>query len=328
MNDLYLKAFMTATSYLSDKLWRASYSLSAYQREHCEEIRLRIGRSAKAYVDGSYITLTDKGNVPIVTKDDINHLIQKATKLSIHSFCEQIKMGFITTDEGHRIGICGEIVQAGDNINTIKNISSVNIRITKPNVIASNKIINYIMEDKLKNTLVISEAGYGKTTLLREIAKNLSLKYATSIVDERYELAGNRASGHSIFDVGDCDVISGGNKRDALNMIIRNMASKVIIIDEITNENDAEFIKRISYCGNKLFVSAHCGSINELYNRPIYKTMIDSEIFELIIQIDCVKSQRNYRVFSMEEYNDIKDNRNGYDDFIKLGNRHFFEQML
>lgn len=328
MNEYFTKAFMTAVAYLPDNIWRACYSLNLIQRESCEEIRLRLGKHPKALVQGKYVTLTDKGISSTVNKEDINFIIKKATKNSLHTYSEQIKNGYITTDEGHRLGLCGEVVTDGGNISTLRNISSINLRIAKPCYNFAENIVDYYKRQGVSNTLIISEAGDGKTSLLRELARRLSGYYSVVIVDERYEISGVKKEGKCVFDVGDCDVISGGSKFETINFAIRNMSPQIIIADEITNETDADVIKRVSYCGSKTIVSAHCSNINELYKRPIYKDLIYFNIFDTIIQIDRLDEVRNYRLFTSEDSNDNKNNRNGCNGGIILGNRVFYEQKL
>ena len=60
-------------------------------------------------------------------------------------------------------------------IRTIRNISSLNIRICREVKGCSNEIMKYIAEnDRVYNTLIISPPKCGKTTILRDIARNIS----------------------------------------------------------------------------------------------------------------------------------------------------------
>jgi len=328
MNEVIRKSFLSATAYLTDSLWRAVFSMTPEQQENCEEIRIRVGRPSKAYVNGKYITLTDKGVVPIIKQDDINNILSRLSNKSFHTYSGQIKNGFITTPEGHRVGLAGEAVYRNGEIITLKNITSLNLRIAKPYYGMANKLLSTIYFTDLHNTLVISKPGAGKTTLLRDISKYLSEKHCVSIVDERYELAGFNSDAKHYFNIGDCDVFSGGNKDNMIEIAIRTMTPDVVVIDEITSEKDIETICKFSYSGCKYIASAHCNNIYDLNDRPLYKRLIEAQIFHRIIKIDTSGGVRSYTIYSMEDSNNVEDSGFIHDSYILLGNRFFSEQKL
>ena len=287
------KAFLTAANYLPERLWRAAFSLSQKEREICEEIRIRRGRQPKALVGGRYIALTYKGAGLTVTKEDIEDILQRATKGSVHTYSEQINNGYITTDEGHRIGVSGEILCENETVRNVKSISCVNIRIAKPCIGTADGIVKYLYAGGFVNTLIISEPGGGKTTLLRDMCRALSKQYNISIVDERYEIAGNRSQKFS-FDIGDCDVVSGGTKQRGIETMIRSMSPQIIALDEITSAEDTEAIFEIIGCGVGILATAHSGSAAELNKRELYRKLLDEKIFKKAIEIQLEKGQRRY----------------------------------
>lgn len=321
------KAFLTAANYLPERLWRAAFSLSQREREICEEIRIRRGRQPKALVGGRYIALTYKGAGLTVTKEDIEDILQRATKGSVHTYSEQINNGYITTDEGHRIGVSGEILCENETVRNVKSISCVNIRIAKPCIGTADGIVKYLYTGGFVNTLIISEPGGGKTTLLRDMCRALSKQYNISIVDERYEIAGNRSQKFS-FDIGDCDVVSGGTKQRGIETMIRSMSPQIIALDEITEEKDVDMICRTIYCGCRFLATAHTLGIKSFYNRPIYKKLVDSDIFDNILYIDNENGKRHYYAYVREAKMNDKSDRNTLDSGIMLGDRYFSEQRI
>jgi len=327
MRSESLKSFLTAVNYLPDRLWAAAFSLDLDQREKCEEIRLRKGRHPKALVCGKYITLTYKSEALNVTTDDILVAIQRATKASVYSCTEQLSNGFITTSEGHRIGVAGEIVAEGNRIITIKNISSLNLRIAKPYTGFADKLVKDTYKNGFMNTVIVSEAGAGKTTLLRDMARALSKSYAVSVADERFEIAGSRGE-KSGFDIGDCDVISGGQKRLVLENILRSMSPDIIALDEISSENDIEVIKKMAYCGAGFLLTTHGGEIGDLQRRIVYRPLLTDGIFDVIIKIENREGNRLYRVYTAEEDVNAEDRGNDFNNTVKLGSRVFRQQML
>lgn len=71
-------------------------------------------------------------------------------------------IGFITITGGHRVGIVGTVVEENNRIININNISSLNIRIAREVIGASENILKYVLNYKGKNiynTLIVSAPG-------------------------------------------------------------------------------------------------------------------------------------------------------------------------
>lgn len=166
--------------------------------EEVQEIRIKIGKPIIIV-----LSFQEKILDYIATKDDLRYMISKISNYSLYAFEEEIKQGYITLKGGHRVGLAGECVISKGEVRTIKNISSLNIRICKEIVGASNKVMRLITENnRVYNTLIVSPPKCGKTTILRDISRNLSngmyqinLKgKKVTIVDERSEIAADRKS--------------------------------------------------------------------------------------------------------------------------------------
>ena len=327
MRSDFSKAFLSAVNYLPDKLWRAAFSLSPDQRAECEEVRLRVGRPPKALVGGKYITLTSSGEIVVVTADDVSEILERATGHSVHTYSSQIASGFITTPEGHRLGIAGECYTVGDQVQTIRNISCLNLRISKPHIRLADKLVEKLYHNGFASTLIISPPGGGKTSLLRDMSRVLSRKYSVSIVDERYEIGGCiKACRYN--DIGDCDVISGISKSAGIDAVMRSMSPQIIALDEITQEQDVESICKTAYCGCAFLVTAHANCPEDLNQRPIYRKLMNSNLFDVVIRIDNQKGKRYYTAYIKESECSVENHRNIADSCILLGNRFFAEQEL
>ncbi len=163
---------------------------------HVSEIRIRRGQPVIIEYKGSYkyinkYGISDSANNAIIVRE-IEPIIFSATNGCVYNFTEQMKSGFITVEHGVRIGIAGEYVTQNEAVNTIKDITSLNIRIPHNIVGCANFIVRKLLSDGLKSFLLFSKPGLGKTTMLRDIAIHLSnmQKYNILVFDERNEISG------------------------------------------------------------------------------------------------------------------------------------------
>lgn len=263
------------------------HCLKNYNIKEVYEIRLRRGSPIVINYNGQNVNLLDERK-KFVCADEcvIDYVLKQATKHSIYAYNHQIKQGFITTSGGVRLGISGESVNSDMFMpTTIKNINSINIRVPHEVVGCSSNIFKYIYSKDcgVKNTLIISPPGAGKTTFLRDIAKSLSCVdkiFNCLIVDERFEIA-SVVDGEKMLDVG-CysDVVSGANKMFAFTNAIRAMRPDVIITDEIIGSDDVLACERAVRSGVKVIASVHANSHRDLMNKEEFKQAIINKVFD------------------------------------------------
>lgn len=256
------------------------------------EIHMRLGKPLCInYSDGRFY-LNAKGNLtPIpnstlkVTREHIDEAIEIATSSSVYSVRDQIKNGYITIAGGHRIGITGTAVIKEDKVSFIKDISGLNYRLTGEVIGAADEVVPMILKGGgIKNTLIISPPGAGKTTMLRDIVRQLSYKsYRVSVVDERSEIAA-LCEGRSAFDLGfSTDVLEGVDKADGMLMVLRSMSPDVIVTDEIGKQSDIDAIERITNSGAAVIATIHGRNIDMIKRRDDLKRML--KFFDLIITL-------------------------------------------
>lgn len=251
-----------------------------------QEIRVRVCRPL--------IFTTNNGEIVsdlVISKEDINFILQRISNYSLYAYEEEIKQGFITIKGGHRVGIAGECVMDGGQIKTIKNISSLNIRICREVIGCSNKLMKYISESgRVYNTLIISPPKCGKTTLLRDISRNLSKeKIKISIVDERSEIAAC-FQGIPQMNIGiRSDVLDNCLKSEGMILAIRSLSPDVIICDEIGTKKDVEALIKAFNSGVNLITTIHGYSIEDISRREVFHDLFVDAILQRII----VLSNRN-----------------------------------
>lgn len=258
-----------------------------------QEIRIKIGRPIILN-----LSMCEKVLDYRVTSDDLKYMISKISNYSLYAFEEEIKQGYITLKGGHRVGLAGECVLSKGEVRTIKNISSLNIRICREIIGASNKVMKLISEnDRVYNTLIVSPPKCGKTTILRDIARNISngmyqinLKgKKVTIVDERSEIAACY-NGIPQMNVGiRTDILDNCLKKSGMIMAIRSLSPEVLICDEIGTDGDLEALNMAFNSGVNIIVTVHGYNIEDIYSRSVFKELIDKCILERII----VLSNRN-----------------------------------
>ena len=229
------------------------------------EIRLRVNYPVKINVLGEKTTLKDKnGKELIVSYDDLMEVINNVTENSIYAFNDKILKGFITTKNGVRIGLSGEVVVDNNKIVTLKNFTSLNIRLSREVFGASDLIYNKIFNKEMYNTLIVAPPFSGKTTILKDLIRRINLEknYDVLVIDERGEFF--NVKGENI------DVIRYGDKADAFLLGLRSLSPEVIIMDELATEKDFLNIEYALSCGIKIIATIHGESINDLIKKPYF----------------------------------------------------------
>ena len=262
------------------------------------EIRIRNKAPICLNVNGEYRLISSSGfarglsDAWVATEQIIDYILARATNSSYYSVGNQIRHGFVTFDGGIRIGICGETVVDEKGVKTIKNISSLNIRIPHEIRNCALTAMNFIASNGIKNTLLIAPPGAGKTTFLRDIARTMSQTKGIKnvlVVDERYEIAAAH-SGYPSMDVGPfTDVISGCSKEYGLREGLRSLKPNVVICDELATYEDLLAVSEAMSSGVKVIASAHAFDHVELSKKSQFAEVFKKKLFQRYVVI----SERN-----------------------------------
>lgn len=258
-----------------------------------QEIRIRVDKPLIYQVGNKELI-----NQYIPRAEDIKTIIQRMSNYSIYAFEEEIKQGYITIKGGHRVGICGRCIIEKNEVKTIKNIGSINIRICREVLSCSDSIMKFIVSNnEVINTIIISPPKCGKTTLIRDITRNISEGMATvnfngkkvCVIDERSEI-GACYNGVPQLQVGiRTDILDGCPKSEGIMMAIRSMSPDVVLCDEIGTNKDMNSILTALNSGVNLITTIHGYGIEDLYSRPVFKEIIENKVFKRAIVLSSRK---------------------------------------
>lgn len=274
-------------SYISNEIIKLNCSKSI------TEIRLRSKNKAIIICGKDEITINC-----IITPKVILEILLNVSKNSIYAIQNDINNGFVVIKGGHRIGISGEVVYVEDKIKNIKNICSLNIRVSRQIYGCADSILpQIIFQNEFLNTLIVSPPGCGKTTLIRDIVRQISngipsLNFRgknVALIDERGEIA-SVYEGVASLDVGvRTDIMSNVNKATGMKMMIRSMAPDIIATDEIGKKEDIVAIKEAILSGVKVIFTMHGDSIKSILKNENIKELLDLNIFSRIILLSSGK---------------------------------------
>jgi len=270
--------------YFNGNIYSAVSQIPEFMLDDIQEIRLRVNKPLavmhgfkSAYITPNGNLTCNPSNTVTVTEHEINQCFEAVCQYSVHSFKHEICDGFVTLKGGHRVGLCGTTVIHNNTIENIKNISSLNFRISHQVKGCAEKLYKEIFLHGLCNILIAGAPMSGKTTLLRDLTRILGNNYKTSVIDERGEIAAVW-NGIPQNDIGiNTDIFDGYPKTEGISAAVRVMSPQIIVCDEIGGDNDMTAVKHASYSGVCVAATIHATDISELIQRT------GTDVFDKIV---------------------------------------------
>ncbi len=265
--------------------------------EQVQEIRLRIHAPLLMICNNREYYITPEGHLSVraeeaylVTRQALKETLEYMSSYSLYAFEEEMKQGFITIQGGHRIGIAGKTITDEHGIRSMKFISFINVRLSHQIKGCASMVLPYLYEGgAVLHTLIISPPRCGKTTLLRDIIRQVSngtkveAGVTVGVVDERSEI-GACYQGVPQNELGiRTDILDCCPKVQGMMMLIRTMSPQVIAVDEIGSREDLDAIEHVMNCGCKLIATVHGSSIEDIKQKPVLRKLVMERWFQRYI---------------------------------------------
>lgn len=261
--------------------------VDAYGNKTLQELRLRKGLPPELVCSDGQVVLSQQ-----IKEEDLQFVINCASQYSPW-LSATLSDGYITAPGGHRIGVCGTAITENGIMRGIRDPSSLCIRVARdfPGIADQAEL-------KDGSVLIIGPPGSGKTTFLRDLIRQRSqhLPGAISVVDERGELFPISRYEEAFFPGSRTDILRFCEKPHGIATVLKTMGPTCIAVDEITDDRDCIALQQAGWCGVSILGTAHAWDSNDLKNRPVYRVLIQSGIFQKIVMMKQDKSWKIERI--------------------------------
>ncbi|MBQ8965252.1 stage III sporulation protein AA [Ruminococcus sp.] len=280
------KGLMSALKLLPEHIIQKLEVLPEEKISQIREIRLRTGRPPTLTCVEGAEKIPD---CPEVTKEDIAETAARAFRNSIHSSTDRLCAGYVTYENGCRVGLSGTACRENGKIVSIKQISSLCIRIPREIIGCSEDIFQSCLSERPASLLICGAPSSGKTTYLRDLTRLCGGRYRTALIDERGELAGI-SFGIPTNDVGLLtDIFDDYPRKEAIETAVRAMSPQMIVCDEIGSAEDVQTLGYAIRSGVSLIATCHCGDLEDLANKPNISELIKTQIFDYAVLLENCK---------------------------------------
>lgn len=270
---------MTPVDRLAERLGGELGALLMREQAQATELRLRSGQASRlCRMDGSEIA------GPVLDAASMQSIVARLCGDSIYAFEEELRQGYFTAEGGVRVGVCGRTGARSGAVCCISDVTSLCIRIPREVRGCADALLPLVWREVVHSTLILSPPGMGKTTLLRELIRQLSDGgWNVAVADERREIAACW-NGEAQLDVGArTDVMDGCPKAQALPLLIRACAPQVLAADEIGCAADAVALRDARRCGAAVIATAHASSFDDALRRAAIAGILREKIFDRMV---------------------------------------------
>ncbi len=249
--------------------------------ENIQEIRLRADAPVTVSLPQGERYLTRHG-LSRLRQSDGFYCSQKQLEACFFAFCGhsvyahqwELEQGYIAVEGGIRVGVAGTAVIRDGGVSAVREITALCIRLPRRLAGCARPLVPWVWEgDAAVSTLLVGPPSCGKTTLLRDLAVQLSARHRrVAVVDERGELSwGDALKG--------CDVLRGYPKAVAIRQAVRCLAPDIILLDELGDDTEMQAVADCAHAGVAVVASLHGYRPQQMAHQPFVEKLIRRGVF-------------------------------------------------
>ncbi len=276
-----MESYRQVVNYLPHWLRPMLDGLPTEQAASVQEIRLRSNGPILLVTTDSVLAVTPGFQL---TQNQLEDILFVLCGGSIYAHEAEIAQGFIELTGGHRVGIGGKYVKVNSGQLVLQKVLSLNIRIARFDTGTLPPELIQILQTSFSALMIAGEPGSGKTTLLRSMVRFFSLQNTLcTVIDERSEIFPPGA-----YNSSGCDCIQGLNKITAIEMALRTLAPRVLLVDELVSLEETKLLEIGAHTGVNLVITMHASSLQELEQ----KVQVQYLLRKKILRHTCILSGR------------------------------------
>lgn len=256
------------------------------------EIRIRRGKPLSLTLArgecGSY-GYGENHVCPLVVHDDLmNRIIAALCHNSLYSHMDSMTEGYIALKEGVRVGVVGKAVCEDGKIKNLSSVNSLNIRIPHFIYNISIEIYTYLAKKSFsESVLIFSPPNMGKTTILRDLIRQLSSgapPRRVAVIDTRCEI-----ETEPLHESCHIDFLSGYPRGKGIEIATRTLSPQYIVCDEIGGREEVVSLLSAQNAGVPVIATAHASNIEELLLRENIRILHEHHLFSEYIGVRGVR---------------------------------------
>ena len=226
------------------------------QTQQLSDIVLDKGREPLAWINGSRVHLGRENRT--VSKDDIDGIVER--------------LGGFGGD--NRAGLERQLHRVSAMRNRQQEIIGLTLRVGR-HVSGNATIVSDLMfADCYQSILFLGEPGSGKTTVVREVTKQLAERFNVCVVDTSNEIAGDGDIPHPCIGYARRMMVPSLDKQSSVMIeCVQNHTPEVMVIDEIGRPTEVEAARTCKQRGVRLIASAH-GDLRKLIKNPKLRGLV------------------------------------------------------